>query len=74
MKAIVTKRYGPPERLQLKEVDKPVPKDNEVLIEVHASSLNAADFEIQRGGLMHRMLGPLRPKYKIPGSDVAGRI
>lgn len=74
MKAIVTKRYGPPERLQLKEVDKPTPRDNEVLIKVHASSLNAADFEIQRGSLIHRMQGPLRPKHKIPGSDVAGRV
>ena len=74
MKAIVTKRYGPPERLQVKEVDKPTPKDNEVLVKVHASSLNAADFEIQRGGLMHRIQGPFRPKHKIPGSDVAGRI
>jgi NADPH:quinone reductase-like Zn-dependent oxidoreductase len=74
MKAIVTKRYGPPERLQLQEVDKPAPKDNEVLVKVHASSLNAADFEIQRGSLISRMQGPLRPKHKIPGSDVAGQI
>jgi len=74
MKAIVTKRYGPPERFHLQEVDKPAPKDNEVLVKVHASSLNAADFEIQRGSLIHRMQGPLRPKHKIPGSDVAGRI
>jgi NADPH:quinone reductase-like Zn-dependent oxidoreductase len=74
MRAIVTKRYGPPERLHLQEVDKPAPKDDEVLVNVHASSLNAADFEIQRGSLISRMQGPLRPKHKIPGSDVAGRI
>jgi NADPH:quinone reductase-like Zn-dependent oxidoreductase len=74
MRAIVTKRYGPPERLHLQEVDKPTPKDDEVLVNVHASSLNAADFEIQRGSLISRMQGPLRPKHKIPGSDVAGRI
>ncbi len=74
MKAIVTKRYGPPEKLHLQEVDKPTPKDNEVLIKVHASSMNAADFEIQRGSLITRMQGPLRPKHKIPGSDVAGQI
>ena len=74
MKAIVSKRYGSPEKLQLKEVERPVPKDNECLIKVHASSINAADFEIQRGSLITRMKGPLRPKYKIPGSDVAGTI
>jgi NADPH:quinone reductase-like Zn-dependent oxidoreductase len=45
-----------------------------VLVKVHASSLNAADFEIQRGSIITRMQGPLRPKHKIPGSDVAGRI
>ena len=74
MKAIVTKRYGPPERLKLQEVDIPIPKENEVLIKVNASSLNAADFEIQRGGIIPRIQGPFRPKHKIPGSDVAGRI
>ncbi len=74
MKAIVSKRYGSPEKLQLKEVERPVPKDNECLIKVHASSINAADFEIQRGSIITRMKGPLRPKYKIPGSDVAGTI
>ena len=74
MKAIVTRRYGPPERLQLKEVETPTPKDDEVLIKVHASSLNAADFEIQGGGLIQRMQGPFRPRHKIPGSDVAGVI
>ena len=74
MEAIVTGRYGPPERLKLQEVDKPSPKENEVLIRVHASSLNAADFEIQRGGFIHRIVGPLKPKHKIPGSDVAGLV
>jgi len=74
MKAIVSRRYGPPEKLQLKEVEKPTPKDNEVLIQIHAASLNAADFEIQRGSIITRLQGPFRPKHKIPGSDVAGRV
>ena len=46
MKAIVCDRYGPPDVLRLEEVERPVPRDNQVLVKVYASSLNAADFEI----------------------------
>ena len=74
MKAIVYQKYGSPDVLELKEVEKPIPKDNEVLIKVHASSLNAADFEILRGAWTARIAGPLKPRYKIPGSDMAGRV
>jgi NADPH:quinone reductase-like Zn-dependent oxidoreductase len=74
VKAIVCTKYGPPDVLQFKEVEKPAPKDNEVLVKIHAASMNAADFEILRGAWSMRMLGPFRPKYKIPGSDVAGRV
>ncbi|MFC1983789.1 NAD(P)-dependent alcohol dehydrogenase [Chloroflexota bacterium] len=76
MKAIVCTKYGPPDVLQLKEVAKPTPKDNEALVKVHAASLNAADFEYRRGVFIVRLLyrGLLKPKYKILGSDIAGRV
>jgi len=74
MKAIVCTKYGSPDVLQLKEVAKPFPKDNEALVKVYAASLNAADFETLRGVFIVRMVAPLRPMYKILGSDIAGRI
>ena len=49
MRAIVYTKYGPPDVLELKEVDKPTPKHNEVLIEVHAASLNSWDWDLLRG-------------------------
>jgi NADPH:quinone reductase-like Zn-dependent oxidoreductase len=74
MKAIVCTEYGPPDNLQFKEVPKPAPKENEVLVKIHAASLNAADFEILRGAWSMRMQGPFRPRYNIPGSDIAGVV
>ena len=74
MKAIVYTEYGSPDILQLKEVEKPTPKDDEVLVKVHAASVNAADLEILRGEWPARFGGPLRPQHKIPGSDTAGRV
>jgi NADPH:quinone reductase-like Zn-dependent oxidoreductase len=76
MKAIVYERYGPPDVLQLKEVEKPTPKDNEVLIKVHAASINSWDWELLRGKpFVNRLLfGLLKPKIKILGADIAGRV
>jgi NADPH:quinone reductase-like Zn-dependent oxidoreductase len=74
LKAIVAPTYGGPEVLELRDVDTPTPKPNEVLVKVRATSLNAADFEILRGAWTARFLSPLRPKHKIPGSDVAGQV
>jgi NADPH:quinone reductase-like Zn-dependent oxidoreductase len=75
MKAVVYTRYGPPEVLRLTDVDTPVPKDNEVLVKVHAVSLNASDWEALRGKpLYSRIMGPFRPRYHILGSDIAGRV
>ena len=75
LKAIVYTKYGGPEVLRLKEVDKPLPKDDEVLIKVHAVSINDWDLGLLQGDLINRLLnGILKPKRKILGSDIAGRI
>jgi NADPH:quinone reductase-like Zn-dependent oxidoreductase len=77
MKAVVHARYGPPDVLQLKEVERPAPKDNEVLVKVRAASVNAADWHLMRGKpfLMRLMgFGLLEPKSKILGADMAGRV
>ena len=77
MKAIVRHKYGSPDVLGLEEVPTPTPADDEVLIKVHATSINASDWELLTGSPLYiRLLGFgfLRPKFKILGSDIAGRI
>jgi NADPH:quinone reductase-like Zn-dependent oxidoreductase len=75
MKAVVYTRYGPPEMLGLADVPAPVPQDGEVLVQVHAVSLNASDWEALRGKpLYSRIGGPFRPRHHILGSDIAGRV
>jgi NADPH:quinone reductase-like Zn-dependent oxidoreductase len=75
MKAVVYTRYGPPGVLRLADLQTPVPKDNEVLVKVHAVSLNATDWEGLRGKpLYSRIRGPFRPRHHILGSDIAGRV
>ena len=75
MKAMVADSYGSPDLLELREVDKPVPEDNQVLLRVHASSVNPADW--------YRIMGPFfvrpssgwrRPKNTSVGTDLAGRV
>jgi NADPH:quinone reductase-like Zn-dependent oxidoreductase len=76
MKAIVQDRYGSPEMLELREVDQPVPADNEVLVRVYASSVNALDWHFMRGDpyLARPSLGIRGPKIRIRGRDFAGRV
>ena len=75
MKAIVYTRYGSPEALQLKEVAKPTPRDDEVLIKVHAGSVNRSDWEGLRGKPLYARLGGLlRPRQQRLGSDIAGQV
>jgi NADPH:quinone reductase-like Zn-dependent oxidoreductase len=76
MKAIVYHEYGSPDVLQLEEVEKPVPRDDEVLIHVSAAAINAADWHLLRGEpfLLRLFSGFLKPKHQILGADVAGRV
>lgn len=77
MKAIVYTEYGPPDVLQLREVENPTPKDDEVLVKVHAASVNYADWAFVRGKLfLVRLMGAglLKPRNAILGADIAGRV
>ena len=82
MKAVVCERHGPPEVLELREVNKPVPRNNEVLIKVHATTVNAADCNVLGfvfippglGLLARLMLGFKKPKISILGTVLSGEI
>ena len=81
MKAIVYERYGPPEVLELKEVAKPTPKDNEVLIKTHATTVTSADWRVRSlnvpagfGLIMRLVFGVSKPRQPILGSELAGVI
>jgi len=76
MKAILYTRYGPPEVLQLLEVAKPTPRQNQVLVKVHAASVNALEWRpfTMSPVLIRLMGGLLKPKDPKLGTDVAGRV
>jgi NADPH:quinone reductase-like Zn-dependent oxidoreductase len=76
MKAIVFTQYGSPDVLQFKEVEKPTPKDNEVLVKIHAASANPLDWHRMRGApfLARMSEGFLKPKNPKLGADIAGRV
>jgi len=76
MKAILFEKYGGPEVLELKEIEKPLPRDNEVQIKIHAVSANPADWHIIRGKpfIARFTSGLIKPKNPIPGMDVSGVV
>ena len=76
MKAMVYTEYGPPDVLQLKEVEKPTAKEDEVLVKVQAVSVNPFEWHHLRGTPFPLRIssGLLKPKHKILGLDIAGRV
>jgi NADPH:quinone reductase-like Zn-dependent oxidoreductase len=77
MKAIVYTKFGSPDVLQLKEVEKPIPGDNEILIKVHAASANAYDWRhVRADPFLIRLMGAglIKPRHSILGADIAGRV
>ncbi len=76
MKAVVYTKYGPPDVLELKEVEKPTPKDNEVLIRIYATVVGPAECAARRGDpfMIRFITGLIRPKNPILGSELAGEI
>jgi len=75
MKAIVYTQYGSPDVLHLEEVEKPAPKDNEVLVKIYAAAVTPGDLIVMKGVLVTRFSsGLLEPKHKIPGKEMAGRV
>ncbi|MEX2477556.1 MAG: NAD(P)-dependent alcohol dehydrogenase [Gracilimonas sp.] len=76
MKAILLKEYGSPNVLEIGEVKKPIPKENEVLVRIHSASINDWDWGLVRGKpfVIRLFFGLRKPKIRIPGVDVSGKI
>lgn len=76
MKAIVSNQYGSPDTLEYKEVERPVPNENQVLVKIHAASINKSNLILLKGEpfLARLAFGLRKPKFPIPGGDIAGTV
>ncbi len=76
LSAVVYYEYGSPDVLQLEEIETPVPADDEILIKIEAASVNSGDWHILRADpfMIRAVSGPLKPKHRILGTDVSGRV
>ena len=76
MKAVLRTTYGSPEVLSVREIEKPIPKDNEILVRVYATTVNRTDCGILRGKpfLIRFFTGLFKPKSRVPGTDFAGEV
>src|SRR5918995_3983730 len=76
MRAVVHDRYGPPEVLRVEEVERPVPKEDEVLVRVHATTVNRTDCGLRSAEYWFTRVftGLLRPKRRIAGMELAGAV
>ena len=76
MKAAIRTQYGAPSVLSVKEVEKPTPKDNEILVKVHATTINRTDTGVLLGApfVFRFFTGLFKPRYQTTGTDFAGRV
>ena len=76
MKAIVQDKYGSPDVLRLEDVERPVTSDDDVLVRVQVAAVNIGDWHLLRGTpyVMRIATGPVRPRHRVPGLDLAGRV
>jgi NADPH:quinone reductase-like Zn-dependent oxidoreductase len=76
LKAVISDRYGPPDILRIEEVERPVPREDELLVKIHASTVNRSDAHTRAGTpfVSRFFQGLRRPKRRIPGSEFAGEV